>query len=46
MMSGVFPFQTNSEAMNTEIQGKNIRSGGQPVPGIWKSIIAKVKSRY
>jgi len=45
MFSGVFPFQTNSEAMNPEILDTNIRSGDRPVPGIRKSIIANVKSR-
>jgi hypothetical protein len=45
MLSGVFAFQLNSEAMNLEIYGTNIRSGDRPFPGIWKSIIAKVKSR-
>jgi hypothetical protein len=45
MLSGVFSFQTNSEAMNPEIFGTNIRSGDRPVPGIWKSITANVKPR-
>lgn len=44
MFSDVFPFQTNSEAMNSEIFNTNIRSGDLPVPRIWKSIIANVKS--
>lgn len=45
MFSGVFPFQINSETMNPEIFDTNIRSGDRPVLGIWKSIIANVKSR-